>query len=115
MGDVLTALLRLGLADNTLVVISSDLDKFAARECEQGDREYGHIERKPYLDLKRWAYLEGRRIPLRVYGEALFPQYSESDKAEWVRKTTVPKAKEMLKIWSLQLLALQAKAEKNHS
>ncbi len=69
----------------------------------------------PYLDLKRWAYLEERRITYLIYGKALFPQYSESDKAEWVRKTTVPKAKEMLKIWILELLALQAKAEKNHS
>lgn len=68
----------------------------------------------PYIDLTRWASLEGRRITYPVYGEALFPGRSQGNRPERVRKTTRLKAMNMMGP-ATYLLAIQAHGEKNHS
>lgn len=46
----------------------------------------------PYLDLKIYEQISGKKIPLHVVGNAIFPSTDDIDTTESVRKTTKPLA-----------------------
>lgn len=63
----------------------------------------------PYLDLKIWADMESKQIPVRVMADAIFPPGEQGE--DTVRKTTIPTAKALLTTKHLATLASAAAQE----
>jgi hypothetical protein len=59
----------------------------------------------PYMDLELWARNEKVNIPEHIYGNLLFPDETNIDVTERIRKTVKPLAKKLLSnelIWALE-------------
>ncbi len=59
----------------------------------------------PYLDLKMWELETGKKIPLRVIADAIYPMGEGGE--ETVRKTTAPLANSLIHNNSLRILIAQ--------
>ncbi len=68
--------------------------------------EWARLGVLPYLDLMLWKQESEVTIPYRVMEEAIFPSSDGSE--DRIRKTTAPKAKELISKKSLALLRVQA-------
>ena len=68
--------------------------------------EWARLGVLPYLDLMLWKQESEVTIPYRVMEEAIFPSSEGSE--DRVRKTTAPKAKELISKKSLAMLRVQA-------
>jgi hypothetical protein len=74
-------------------------------------REWARLGVLPYLDLVIWAKETDTKIPYQVLEEALFPGPEGSE--DRVRKTTAPKAAELISPRSLAYLRAQAILEQD--
>jgi hypothetical protein len=68
--------------------------------------EWARLGVLPYLDLMLWRKESDVTIPYRVMEEAIFPSSEGSE--DRIRKTTAPKAKELISKKSLAFLRAQA-------
>jgi len=68
--------------------------------------EWARLGVLPYLDLMLWEKEQDAKISYQVMEEAIFPSIGGSENR--IRKTTVPKAKELISKKSLALLRVQA-------
>lgn len=71
--------------------------------------EWARLGVLPYLDLIIWAQEEDRNITYKVLEEAIFPRSEGSE--DRVRKTTAPKAEQLISKESLAFLRAQIRRE----
>jgi hypothetical protein len=65
----------------------------------------------PFIDLTHWADRNNKQIPYWLMGKILFPEYSQGDNADRVRKTTEKTAKEITTGTCLQAMGAQLAAQ----
>lgn len=79
---------------------------FSAKWRKPDFSEWARLGVLPYLDLIIWKKEHGIKIPNNVMEEAIFPTREGSE--DRVRKTTAPKAEELISKKSLAMLRAQA-------
>ncbi len=73
----------------TFVLLGDDLNEFAEQECEQQNRQYGHIVAKPNVDVfvQKWAtVIQDCKWRHEFYRNALELEIKGSDGEEFLRK-----------------------------